>query len=98
MRNTLPLSSFPLQLLLAFEQFYHLFLSLVIFFLVLYKTYNLPYTGGMSVQEGILLLLFFGFMQARIRFGLSANRVHPFPCRLRAPITWLFSSYSLSSD
>jgi hypothetical protein len=50
MRNTLPLSSLPLQVILAIEQYYHLLLATFAFFLVLFKTYNLPYTGGMAAQ------------------------------------------------
>lgn len=88
MRNTLPLSSFPLQLMLVFEQFYHLFVALVVLFLTLYKTYNLPYSGPMAVQEGIVYLLFLLGMQGRIRHGIGANRVPPPTLRLRAQREW----------
>lgn len=88
MRNTLPLSSFPLQLLLAFEQYYQLLVALCAFFLVLFKTYNLPYSGPMSAQEGVILLLFVLYMQARIKYGIGANRVPPALCRRRAPTRW----------
>jgi hypothetical protein len=50
MKNTLPLSSFPLHALLTIESYYTPVLSLAMFFILLYKTYNLPYTSGMSVQ------------------------------------------------
>lgn len=75
MRNTLPLSSFPLQILLVFQQYYQLVLSIFIFFLVLFKTYNLPYTAAMSAQQGIILFIFIIYMQIRIKYGISANRV-----------------------
>jgi hypothetical protein len=75
MRNTLPLSSFPLQALLAFEQYYQFLLAIFTFFLVLFKTYNLPYTGAMSAQEGIILFIFIIYMQIRIKYGIGANRV-----------------------
>lgn len=76
MRNTLPLSSLPLQAILVVEQYYHLLLAVFAFFLVLFKTYNLPYSGGMAAQEGIILLIFAIFMQVRIKYGIGANRVH----------------------
>lgn len=50
MKNTLPLSSFPLHGLLIIESFYIPFVSIVMFLLLMYKTYNLPYTSGMSAQ------------------------------------------------
>jgi hypothetical protein len=50
MQNTLPLSSFPLQLLLVFETYYQPILSLAFFFLLLFKTFNLPYTAPMMAQ------------------------------------------------
>lgn len=92
MRNTLPLSSLPLQTILVVEQYYHLLLIVFAFFLVLFKTYNLPYTGGMAAQEGIILILFALFMQIRIKYGIGANKVLPCPCRPRAPPAWRFSS------
>ena len=88
MRNTLPLSSFPLQLLLAFEQHYQLLLALCAFLLVLFKTYNLPYSGAMSAQEGVILLLFVPFIQVRIKYGIGANRLPQPLCRRRAPTRW----------
>lgn len=88
MRNTLPLSSFPLQLLLAFEQHYQLALALLAFFLVLFKTYNLPYSAAMSAQEGVILCLFVPYMQARIKYGIGANRVHPPLFRPKARTRW----------
>lgn len=75
MRNTLPLSSLPLQLLLNFETYYQPFLSAVLFFLLLFKTFNLPYTGGMMAQEGVLQGVFLVFNLVRIRGGKVANRV-----------------------
>jgi hypothetical protein len=45
------------------------------FLLLLYKTYNLPYTSGMSAQEGILLTIFICVMFYRISQGISANKV-----------------------
>jgi hypothetical protein len=75
MRNTLPLSSLPLQVLLSVERYYQWLVGLVVFVLVLFKTYNLPYTAAMGIQEGILLLLFLGFMQGRVRLGIGANKV-----------------------
>jgi hypothetical protein len=75
MRSTLPLSSFPLHLLLHAEHYYTLGLSLFMFFLVLFKTYNLPYTSGMSAQEGILIFIFIMFTRFRVRYGLGANQV-----------------------
>ena len=75
MRNTLPLTSLPLQVVLTLEQYFHSALSLFRFFLVLFKTYNLPYAGAMSVQEGIVLLLFIVFMPIRIKYGIGANKV-----------------------
>lgn len=91
MRNTLPLSSLPLQVILVVEQYYQLLLSIFCFFLVLFKTYNLPYSGGMAAQEGIILLVFIVFMQARIKHGIGANRVPPLLLRLRVPPAWLYS-------
>ena len=75
MRNTLPLSSFPLQALLTFETYYQPFLSIFIFFLLLFKTFNLPYTPTMMAQEGVLQGLFLVFNLIRIRIGKIANRV-----------------------
>lgn len=75
MRNTLPLSSFPLQLLLTFETYYQPILSLCFFFLLLFKTFNLPYTAPMMAQEGIIQGIFFVAMILRIRLGKVANRV-----------------------
>jgi hypothetical protein len=75
MKNTLPLSSFPLQLLLTFDKYYQPFVSVVFFLLLLYKTFNLPYTPGMSAQEGIIQALYFLLMMIRIRGGISANKV-----------------------
>lgn len=75
MKNTLPLSSFPLHGLLTIESYYIPFVSVVMFFLLLYKTYNLPYTSGMSAQEGILLTLFVIVMLSRNSQGIAANKV-----------------------
>lgn len=75
MRSTLPLSSFPLHLILHFEKYYTLLLSIFIFLLVLFKTYNLPYTSAMGAQEGIILLIFIFFTRVRVRQGLGANQV-----------------------
>ena len=75
MRNTLPLSSFPLQALLVVQKKYQLFFSLVFFLLLLYKTFNLPYTAPMMAQEGIVQGLYFVLMMLRIRGGIIANRV-----------------------
>jgi hypothetical protein len=75
MRNTLPLSSLPLQAMLVVEQYYHLLLALFAFFLVLFKTYNLPYSGPMAAQEGVILLFFAVYMQIRIKYGIGANKV-----------------------
>ena len=88
MRNTLPLSSFPLQLLLISQQYYHIVLVALAFFLVLFKTYNLPYTGGMSAQQGIILFIFVGYMQIRIKYGISANKVRWFVFRRKVRIRW----------
>lgn len=76
MRNTLPLSSFPLQALLAFEAYYQPFLSLVLFLLLLFKTFNLPYSSSMMAQEGVIQGIFFVLMAIRIRLGKVANRVN----------------------
>ncbi len=92
MRNTLPLSSLPLQVILAVEQYYHLVLAVFAFFLVLFKTYNLPYSGGMAAQEGIILLIFAFFMQVRIKYGIGANKVLSFSSRPKALPAWPFSS------
>lgn len=78
MKNTLPLSSFPLHALLSIEIYYVPFVSAVMFLLLLYKTYNLPYTGQMSAQEGILLAIFIVAMTFRTRQGIGANKVHFF--------------------
>jgi hypothetical protein len=75
MRNTLPLASLPLQAILTFEQYYHILLVTFSFFMVLFKTYNLPYTGGMSAQEGIILLIFAIYMPIRIKYGIGSNKV-----------------------
>lgn len=75
MRNTLPLTSLPLQAILTLEQYYHIVLVIFTFFMVLFKTYNLPYTGAMSAQEGIILLIFAIYMPIRIKFGIGANKV-----------------------
>ena len=75
MRNTLPLSSLPLQILLTFETYYQFFLSAMLFFLLLYKTFNLPYTATMMAQEGILQGLYLLWMLLRVRGGKTANRV-----------------------
>jgi hypothetical protein len=61
--------------LLSLEQYYQSLLAIFTFFLVLFKTYNLPYSGGMSAQEGIILLLFTVYMPIRIKYGIGANRV-----------------------
>ncbi len=88
MRNTLPLSSFPLQLLLTFETYYQPILSLSFFFLLLFKTFNLPYTAPMMAQEGIIQGIFFVVMILRIRLGKVANRVITILCRLKIQHTW----------
>lgn len=75
MRNTLPLSSFPLQLLLTIQTYYQPFVSLALFLLLLYKTFNLPYTTIMEAQEGIVQGLYFVVMMLRIRIGIGANKV-----------------------
>ncbi len=76
MRNTLPLSSFPLHGLLSLETYYIPLVSLSMFLILLYKTYNLPYTSGMSAQEGILLAIFIILMLTRTSQGISANKVN----------------------
>ena len=91
MRNTLPLSSFPLQALLGLEQWYQWGLSVLLFLLVLFKTYNLPYSGAMSVQEGVILLAYICFMQGRIRYGIGANRVSLATRRPKAQPKWRYS-------
>lgn len=93
MRNTLPLSSLPLQVILVIEQYYHLLLATFAFFLVLFKTYNLPYTGGMAAQEGIIMLIFALSMQIRIKYGIGANKVPSLQCRLRVQLAWPSSFY-----
>ena len=75
MRSTLPLSSFPLHLILYTEHYYTLLLSAFTFLLVLFKTYNLPYTSGMGAQEGIILLIFVLFTRIRVQYGIGANQV-----------------------
>lgn len=75
MRNTLPLSSFPLQALLTFQTYYQPLLSIFMFLLLLFKTFNLPYTPAMMAQEGVLQGLFLLFNLIRIRIGKIANRV-----------------------
>jgi hypothetical protein len=92
MRNTLPLSSLPLQTILVVEQYYHLLIATFAFFLVLFKTYNLPYSAGMAAQEGIILLIFVLYMQVRIKYGIGANRVKPSRPRLRVRRAWQCSS------
>ena len=78
MRNTLPLSSFPLHGLLSIQTYYVPFVSLTMFLILLYKTYNLPYTSGMSAQQGILLFIFILMMLLRTSQGISANKVFYF--------------------
>ncbi len=75
MRSTLPLSSFPLHLLLHVEHYYTIFLTGLLFFLVLFKTYNLTYSSSMSAQEGIILVIFAVFTRFRVKYGLGANQV-----------------------
>lgn len=75
MRNTLPLSSFPLHLILHGEHYYTLLLSMFIAALVLFKTYNLPYSSAMGAQEGIIVIIFIVFTRFRVRYGLGANQV-----------------------
>lgn len=75
MRSTLPLSSFPLQLVLSSEHYYTILLSIFMFMLVLFKTYNLPYTPAMGAQEGIILLIFILFSRFRVYYGIGANQV-----------------------
>lgn len=77
MRNTLPLSSFPLHLILHAEHYYTLALSLFMFALVLFKTSNLPYSSAMAAQEGIILLIFILFTRFRVSYGIGANQVPP---------------------
>lgn len=50
MRNTLPLSSFPLHLILTIDHYYTIVLTLFTFALLLFKTYNLPYSSSMGAQ------------------------------------------------
>ena len=75
MRSTLPLSSFPLHLLLHLELYYSVVVSIAIVGLILFKTYNLPYTSAMGAQEGIIIVIFLLFTRFRVRFGLGANQV-----------------------
>ena len=75
MRNTLPLSSFPLHLILTIDHYYTIVLSIFTFALLLFKTYNLPYTSTMGAQEGIILFIFVFFTRFRVRYGLGANQV-----------------------
>lgn len=91
MRNTLPLSSLPLQAMLVVEQYYHLLLALFAFFLVLFKTYNLPYSGPMAAQEGVILLFFAVYMQIRIKYGIGANKVASPIIRLKVQRGWQYS-------
>lgn len=77
MRNTLPLSSFPLQALLAFEKYFQPLESLGCGFLLLFKCYSLPYAASKSAQEVVVLLVFFVVTMLRIRLGRSANKVSP---------------------
>lgn len=59
------------------------------FFLLLYKTYNLPYTSGMSAQEGILLTIFIFIMIFRNKQGIAANKVFSVSyLRLKIPLKW----------
>ena len=76
MRSTLPLSSFPLHLILYMEHYYTLLLSIFVFLLILFKTYNLPYTSAMGAQEGIVLFIFILFTRFRVRYGIGANQVN----------------------
>ena len=76
MKNTLPLSSFPLQVLLTFEIGYVPVMSVLFFVLLLFKTHNLPYDSQMSAREGALLGLFIVLSAIRIQQGIGANKVH----------------------
>jgi hypothetical protein len=88
MRSTLPLSSFPLHLLLHIELYYSLVLSAALVLLILFKTYNLPYTSAMGAQEGILTVFFIIFTRFRVRFGLGANQVLTSLPRPKAQPKW----------
>lgn len=88
MRNTLPLSSFPLHLILHGEHYYTLLLSVFILLLVLFKTYNLPYSSGMAAQEGIVLGIFILFTRFRVSYGLGANQVPPSQLRPKVQPAW----------
>ena len=90
MRSSLPLSSFPLHLLLHIELYYTLLLSIVMVALVLFKTYNLPYTSAMGAQEGIIIVFFILFSRFRVRFGLGANQVSLLLLRHKAQLRWLY--------
>ena len=76
MKNTLPLSSFPLQLLLTFETFYVPIMAVLFLIILLFKTHNLPYTSVMSAQEGIIQALFIIISAIRVYQGIGANKVH----------------------
>ena len=56
MRSTLPLTSFPLHLLLTCDWYYTLLQYLACSLLMLFKCYNLPYGSAMSAQETLLLV------------------------------------------
>lgn len=75
MRNTLPLSSFPLQALLSFEKYFQMLETLGCCFLLIFKCYSLPYTPSKSAQEVVILFVFFLITMLRIRLGSSANKV-----------------------
>ena len=75
MKNTLPLSSFPLQALLAFEGVYQPIYSLTIGILLIFKAYNLPYSESASGAEVVVQVVFFLVMMWRIQLGRSANKV-----------------------
>lgn len=92
MRSTLPLSSFPLHLILHIEYYYTILLSIFMLLLILFKTYNLPYTSAMGAQEGIILIIFILFTRFRVRHGIGANQVPIHLCRPKAQPIWPSSS------
>ena len=79
--------------MLVVEQYYHVLLAVFTFFLVLFKTYNLPYTGPMAAQEGVILLFFAVFMQVRIKYGIGANKVSHSQRRQKAQRGWQYSCF-----
>lgn len=88
MRSTLPLSSFPLHFVLHLEHYYTLLLSIFTTLLLLFKTYNLPYTSAMGAQEGIVLVIYVLFTRVRVHYGLGANQVLLPVRRLKVQPRW----------